>query len=237
MALFQIKSRFDARALFELECGSLKLCVEAAIAKRADLGGAYLRGADLGGADLGGADLRGAYLRGAYLRGAYLGGAYLGGAGLGGAYLRGAYLGGADLRGAYLGGADLRGAYLGGADLRGAYLGGADLRAADLRGAYLGGADLGEYGKLVGERPVLQIGPIGSRSDYLIAFLTEKGVVIRAGCFVGPLDQFWARVCQKAPDDPHRREYGAAVVLIRTHAELWMPGAEVVASKRLAAAE
>ena len=106
--LFQIRSRWDGRVLFELRRDSLRLCVEAAVK-----GGADLRGADLGGA--------------------YLGGAYLGGAYLGGADLRGAYLGGADLGGAYLRGADLGGARLVGARLVGAYLVG-----ARLDGAYLG---------------------------------------------------------------------------------------------------
>jgi hypothetical protein len=101
---FEIKNRIT-EVLFSLECGSHKLCVEAAVKQRANLSGAYLSGA--------------------YLRGAYLGGAYLSGADLRGAYLSGAYLSGADLSGADLRGADLRGA-----DLRGA-----DLRGADLRGA------------------------------------------------------------------------------------------------------
>jgi len=109
---FEIKQRFSGAILFELETESLKLCVQAAVEKKAYLRGADLRGAYLRGADLRGADLRGAYLRGADLRGAYLRGAYLRGADLRGAYLRGADLGGADLRGA-----DLRGAYLRGADL------------------------------------------------------------------------------------------------------------------------
>lgn len=92
--LFQIKSRFDGRVLFESRCGSLTLCVEAAVKagvslRGADLGGAYLRGADLGDADLRGADLRGAYLGGANLRGAYLDGENLHDANLGGANLGG----------------------------------------------------------------------------------------------------------------------------------------------------
>jgi len=73
--LFQIKHRFSGKILSELECGSLKLCVEAAVRTDAYLRGAYLRGADLRGADLTDADLTGAYLRGAYLTGAYLRGA------------------------------------------------------------------------------------------------------------------------------------------------------------------
>jgi hypothetical protein len=106
--LYEIKSRYDGRVLFSLECGSLKLCVEAAVKAKVDLSGAYLRGADLRGADLSGADLRGAYLRGADLYGADLRGAYLRGADLYGADLRRAYLRGADLYGADLGEAKWR---------------------------------------------------------------------------------------------------------------------------------
>jgi hypothetical protein len=106
---FEIKHRFSGAIIFTLECGSLKLCVEAAVKAKTDLGGADLGGAYLRGADLRGAYLRGADLRGAYLRGAARRGAYRRGADLRGAYLRGADLGGADLRGADLGGADLGG--------------------------------------------------------------------------------------------------------------------------------
>ena len=59
---YKIKHRFTGAILFSLECGSLKLCVIAAVEAKADLGGADLGGADLGGAYLRGADLRGAYL-------------------------------------------------------------------------------------------------------------------------------------------------------------------------------
>ena len=135
MKLFEIKHQLTARVLFEKECDSLKICVEAAVKSRADLRGANLGGADLRRADLGGADLGGADLGGADLRGADLGGAYLRGANLRGADLGGANLRGADLRGANLGGADLGRANLGGADLRRADLGGAYLRGANLRGA------------------------------------------------------------------------------------------------------
>ena len=77
---FEIKSRFAGSVLFALECDSLKLCLEAAVEKGADLTGADLTGADLTGADLKGADLTGADLKGAYLKGAYLTGAFLKGA-------------------------------------------------------------------------------------------------------------------------------------------------------------
>ena len=49
---FQIKSRWDSKILFELEIGSFKLCVEAAVKS-----GAYLSDADLSDADLSDADL------------------------------------------------------------------------------------------------------------------------------------------------------------------------------------
>ena len=84
----------------------------------------------------------------------------------------GADLAGADLRDAYLAGAHLLGADLLGASLRGASLRDASLRDANLLGAYLAGANLrgarvgqdGDEATLVGSRPVVQIGPIGSRN-------------------------------------------------------------------------
>ena len=217
---FEIKSRFSGAVLFSLETESLKLTLEAAVKGGADLRGAYLGGADLGGAYLGGANLRGANLGGAYLGGANLHGADLRGANLRGANLRGAEQGGADL-----GGADLGGAYLGGANLRGA-----NLHGADLRGAYLYGADLGDK-KLLGERPFLQMGPIGSRSDYLLAFLTDKGIYIKTGCFEGTLEEFQKAVHEThGAIGTHAEEYAAALVLIGMHAELWMPKAQAVAA-------
>ena len=64
-----IKSWGTRSILFECESVSLKLAVELAVIKQADLQGADLQGAYLQGADLQGADLKGAYLRGAHLRG------------------------------------------------------------------------------------------------------------------------------------------------------------------------
>jgi hypothetical protein len=119
--MFSNKTKIEIKTLFgtvrfshEAADNTIKKTLEAAVAARADLKGAYLEGADLKGADLEGADLKGADLEGADLKGAYLKGA--------------------DLKGAYLKGADLKGAYLEGADLKGAYLKGADLEGADLRG-------------------------------------------------------------------------------------------------------
>jgi len=224
----EIKSRFSLEVLFSHECedNSIAITLAAAINAKANLYGANLYGAnlygaDLYGADLRGADLRGANLRGADLRGADLYGANLYGADLHGADLRGANLYGADLRGANLRGADLRGANLYGADLRGANLYGADLHGADLRGANLYGADLGDAGKLTGDRPYFAVGPIGSRQDVLAAFLTEKGVFLRAGCFIGTVEAFRDKLQGEHGDNVHAIEYRAALVLVEAHYAAW----------------
>ena len=166
MEVIEIKSRWNGEVLYSGEHADIKEAVEAAVKAGADL-----RDADLRDADLRDANLRGANLRGANLRGANL---------------RDANLRGANLRDANLRDADLCGADLGGANLRGADLGGADLRGANLRGANLRGAKVGKGGDeatLVGSRPVVQIGPIGSRNDWLLVFWCgDAGVRISAGC-------------------------------------------------------
>jgi hypothetical protein len=169
--------------------------------------------------------LEAAVKSGANLRGANLIDADLRGANLIDAYLRGANLSGADLRGAYLRGADLSGAYLRGADLRGA-----DLRGADLRGAYLRGAKVNGCLALVGDRPFLAIGPIGSESRTVFAWLTESGPRIQAGCFFGTRDEFKAQLAETHGDNQHADEYRAALHLIDAHARIWTPAVEAVAA-------
>jgi hypothetical protein len=200
----QIKHRYTDAVLFEcdapegLESGlHVRHALEKATKSRAYLSRAYLSGANLSGADL---------------SGAYLSGAYLSGADLSGADLSGAYLSGANLSGADLSGADLSGAYLSGADLSGAYLSG-----ADLSGAYLSGA------KLIGERPVFQIGPIGSRCDYFVAYITNQGIKLLAGCFFGTVQEFREKLAEEHGDNKHAKEYNAALEMIDVHAEIWTP--------------
>ena len=116
--------------------------------------------------------------------------------------------------------ANLYGADLGGANLRGANLYGADLYGADLGGANL-------YGKkLIGDRPFLQLGPIGSRSDYLLSFIIDKGIHLKAGCFSGSIDEFESALDAEHGSNKHGDEYRAALVLIRKHAEIWTPKEE-----------
>jgi hypothetical protein len=134
----------------------------------------------------------------------------------------------ADLSGANLSGADLSGAYLSGADLSGAdlsraNLSGANLSGADLSGAYLSGADLSNDEKLVGERPIFQLGPIGSRCAYLIAYVTDKGLRLRAGCFFGNRAEFEARLSDTHGENDHAVEYRAALALIDAHVKIWTP--------------
>ena len=117
--------------------------------------------------------------------------------------------------------ADLRSADLYGADLRSANLGDANLYGANLYGANLYGANLGDAGKLTGDRPYFAVGPIGSRQDVLAAFLTEKGVYLRAGCFFGTVEQFRAKLEGEHGDNVHGKEYTAALGLVLAHYESW----------------
>ena len=138
----EIKSRWSGSALFSLECGSMRFCLETAVKSRADLSGADLSRANLSGANLSGANLSGADLSGADLSGANLSRANLSRANLYGANLYRANLSGADLSRADLSGADLSGANLYGANLYRANLYRANLSGANLSGADLSGADL-----------------------------------------------------------------------------------------------
>ncbi len=200
-----IKHRYTEAVLFEGDTGmTTRQMLEKATTAKANLRGADLRGADLRGANLGDANLYGANLGDANLYGANLGNANLYGANLCGAYLYDANLYGANLGGANLGGANLYGANLCGANLHGK--------------------------KLVGDRPFLTIGPIGSRSDYLQAFITDAGVMIRAGCFFDTRDQFELAIAETHGMNNHGTEYLAALALIDAHAELWAPKVEALAA-------
>ena len=116
-------------------------------------------------------------------------------------------------------------AYLDGAYLAGAYLAGADLAGANLAGANLAGANL------AGNRPIFQIGPIGSRSAYLAAYLTDQGVILKTGCFTGSVKEFETKLQAEHGDNEHAQEYRAALALIDVHAKLWMTAAAPAATE------
>ena len=84
-----------------------------------------------------------------------------------------------------------------------------NLYGADLYGANLCGADLGDT-------QVLQIGPIGSRKDYLVAKLFEDGSTeIMTGCFRGTLKQFKESVMENHESGTrYRNEYLSAIGFI-----------------------
>ena len=115
------------------------------------------------------------------------------------------------------------------ATMDGANLGGANLGGANLDGAYLRGK------KLIGDRPTVTLGPIGSRCDYFTAYLTDKGIYLRAGCFFGTVAEFIDKLEREHGTNEHGREYRAALALIECHARLWTPDAS--ASQAEATAE
>ena len=191
-----IKHRHTGAPLFECEQGSgmkERDVLEMAVAVKTNLSWANLSGANLSGADLSGANLSGAELSGA------------------------------ELSGAYLSGANLSWADLSGANLSRAELSGANLSWAELSGAELSRANIGGARKLIGHRPFFAIGPIGSRADYMQAWITDNGTMIRAGCFFGTRAEFEAMVTETHCENKHAQEYNAALLLIDKHVELWAP--------------
>ena len=137
------------------------------------------------------------------------------------ANLAGAYLACANLARANLARANLAGAYL-----AGAYLDGANLARANLAGANLAGANLADKSELQGDRPILQIGPIGSRCAYFVAYLTNNGLRLHAGCFFGTRDEFEKKLQDEHDNNDHAKEYRAALAMIDAHAEIWTPKLE-----------
>jgi hypothetical protein len=57
----------------------------------------------------------------------------------------------------------------------------------------------------------------------LLAFSTDKGLRLRAGCFFGSVAEFKAKLKQTHGDkgNKHAKEYLAALDLIEAHFDLW----------------
>ena len=137
----------------------------------------------------------------------------------------------ANLTDACLAGANLPGACLAGANLTDANLTDANLTDACLAGANLTGAWLtcadGGTITAVSERPLLTLGPLGSRHDHLRAWLTDAGVYIRTGCFWDTLPKFKSAVKKThGTTTVHAKEYALAIKLIEAHARMWKPKKE-----------
>ena len=88
------------------------------------------------------------------------------------------------------------------------------------------GAVLRDGARLIGARPVVQVGPIGSRSDWLVAYLTDGSIRIDAGCQRQiTRAEFETRLANTHGDDQHAREYRAALAYIDAHAAIWSDAA------------
>jgi hypothetical protein len=59
-----------------------------------------------------------------------------------------------------------------------------------------------------------------------MAFLTDKGILIKTGCFTGSLEKFQAQVAKIHGDNVHGAEYLIAIEMIKKHVELWTPAVE-----------
>ena len=100
----------------------------------------------------------------------------------------------------------------------------AALEAAVKCNANLSGAYLKNKEKLVGNRPVFQIGPVGSRCAYFVAYITDKGLRFDAGCQRQiTREVFESRLTELHGENEHAKEYRAALALIDAHAEIWTP--------------
>ena len=129
------------------------------------------------------------------------------------AYKSGAYLSGADLRDA-----DLHGANLRGADLYGAYLHGADLHGADLHGTNLHGANLRDA-TLHGAKIVRVIARATRGDGYeFIAFETDNGLIIRAGCRTMSPSEYRDHVAREYPNTDKAEETLAILDYIESRA-------------------
>ena len=211
----QIKHRYTNAVLFECDVPDdvssglqMRHALEKAVSARANLAGAYLADANLADANLADANLEGANLEGANLAHAYLAHAYLACANLEGANLEGANLAHANLACANLADANLEGA-----NLAHAYLADANLEGAKFSADKL----------LIGKRPYMAIGPIGSRCAMVTLWITDKGPMVNAGCFTGTLKEFAAAVTKTHGANDHAKEYEMAILMFESHCSIWTP--------------
>jgi hypothetical protein len=59
------------------------------------------------------------------------------------------------------------------------------------------------------------VGPIGSRSDYLQVFHTNKRIELKTGCFAGSVDAFETQVLATHGENKHGKDYVAAIAFVR----------------------
>lgn len=230
MYTYTIKHRAVGSVLYETRAASLRDAVVKAVRNGTPLRYADLPGVDLSELSLRGADFTGAKLDRAMLQHTNLSGALLSSCSMRhvnatSASFEGAAMHAVDMTGATICGAALSGASLAGARLKDVRLSGADLQGAHLSATSFERAHIvtedGVRLTLIGARPVLCLGPLGSRNDYLTAYVTDHGTYVMAGCFFGPLVDFVQAVHDTHKNTVHNREYAQAVKLIQQHAIEW----------------
>jgi hypothetical protein len=225
---FEIRNVFGD-VIYAADAMSLRDAVKAAVRGGSDLRRSDLSGLDLSGLDLSYSKLSGSNLSYSNLSGSNLSYSNLSYSNLSYSNLSYSNLSGSDMRYSNLSYSNLSYSNLSGSDMRGSDMRGSDMRGSDLSGSKLSGSKLSgstlsEYGILVGNSPILQIGPIGSRNDYLIAYTVSAGVCVRTGCFFGSLEEFRVAVeTTHGSDTTHGREYAAAIAMIEAHAAIWTP--------------
>jgi hypothetical protein len=103
------------------------------------------------------------------------------------------------------------------ADLSGANFRDANLSRANLSYANLSGTEFcTEDGYPCTLRAVWQAGPLGSRGDTLTVFATDRGLMVKTGCFgPAPVKEFLAAVKVQHRDNQHGRAYRAAIECAR----------------------
>jgi hypothetical protein len=75
---------------------------------------------------------------------------------------------------------------------------------------------------LLNIKPQLQIGPIGSRKDYIIFYFTkEKLIMVKCGCFWDNIDQFENQVKITHKDNQYAQEYLLAIEYAKKSYELY----------------
>ena len=108
-----------------------------------------------------------------------------------------------------------------GVDLRGADPRGVDLYCVDLYCVDRQGAEITDSLTLIGNRPLLQIGPIGSDARVLMVWITNDGLRLQTGGFFGTVDDFMVNLNRDHTEEKHRREYLAALELAKIHYGEW----------------
>lgn len=201
----------------------LKEALEEAVAEGVSLKFAKLDGAKLAGANLSKADLHAADLSEAKLAGANLSGAILTQA-----RLRNADLSGANLTQVGASYANFAYANLSEACLRNVSFYGANLLYANLTNANITYASVNYAifvpdtlkGATFNNRTIISaaaLGPLGSRTDNLLAVQTVDGLYFQTGCFLGTKEELLAAVKSTHPGSQHGRDYRLAVDFLEAY--------------------